>query len=147
MISGIRHTGITVQNLNKSINFFTKYLGFKIKKKMNESGKYIDSMLMLKKVLVTTVKLEAKNGTMVELLKFKNYKNKKERNWNRKIYSTGITHIALTVKNLDKTYIFLKRKKIKFNAPPQDSPDGYAKVTFCRGPENLWVELTEVKKN
>ena len=36
---------------------------------------------------------------------------------------------------------------IEFNAPPQDSPDGYAKVTFCRGPENLLIELVEQIKN
>ena len=39
--------------------------------------------------------------------------------------------ISIPVKNLEKTYNNLK-KKYKFNAPPQFSPDGYAKVTFFR---------------
>ena len=33
MITNIRHTGITVQNLEKSIDFFINVLGFKLKKK------------------------------------------------------------------------------------------------------------------
>jgi hypothetical protein len=50
----------------------------------------------------------------------------------------------MTVKNLENTYRFLIKKKIKFNAPPQLSPDKYAKVTFCKGPEGLLIELVEV---
>jgi len=142
MITEIRHTGIVVQDLNKVLNFFTKLLKFKIKKKMNEKGSYIDNILGLKSVNLTSVKIEAPDGNLIELLKFKNFKSKK--NCNRKIYSTGLTHISMTVKNLDKTYILLKKKKIKFNASPQLSSDKYAKVTFCKGPEGLFIELVEV---
>lgn len=139
----MRHVGITVQDLNKTLNFFIKVLGFKIKKRMNEKGEYINAMLGLKKVQVTTVKIQAPDGGMIELLKFKNYKDKNK--WNGKIFSTGPTHIALTVKNIEKAYSKLK-KKYKFNAPPQFSPDGYAKVTFFKGPENLHIEIVQVLK-
>jgi catechol-2,3-dioxygenase len=142
MITEIRHTGIVVQDLNKVLNFFTKLLGFKIKKIMNEKDNYIDNLLGLKNAIVTTVKIEASDGNLIELLKFKNFKSNK--NWNGKIYSTGLTHISMTVKNLEKTYKFLKKKKIRFNSPPQVSPNKYAKVTFCRGPEGLLIELVEV---
>ena len=142
-IKNFRHIGITVQNLRKSVNFFVKDLGFKNLKKMNENGTYIENMLNLEKVRVTTVKLKAPDGNLVELLKFKNFPHKK--NWQGKIFFTGPTHFALTVKNLDTTFKKLK-KKYKFNAPPQYSPDGYARVTFFKGPENLHIELVEVLK-
>ena len=140
-IKNIRHIGITVQNLKRTQNFFLQDLGFKIFKKMNEKGTYIENMLNLPNVKVTTVKLKAPDGNMVELLKFKNYKHNKS--WRGKMYFTGITHFALTVKNLEKTYKSLKTK-YNFNAPPQFSPDGYAKVTFFKGPENLHIELVEI---
>jgi catechol 2,3-dioxygenase-like lactoylglutathione lyase family enzyme len=143
MITEVRHVGITVQDLNKTLNFFIKVLGFKIKKRMNEKGEYINAMLGLKKVQVTTVKIQAPDGGMIELLKFKNYKDKKK--WSGKIFSTGPTHIALTVKNIENAYKKLKNK-YKFNAPPQLSPDGYAKVTFFKGPENLHIEIVQVLK-
>lgn len=142
MITEIRHIGIVVQDLNKVLNFFTKLLKFKIKKKMSEKSSYIDNILGLKNANITTVKIEAPDGNLIEILKFKNFRNKK--NWNGKIYSTGLTHISMTVKNLEKTYRFLIKKNIKFNAPPQLSPDKYAKVTFCKGPEGLLIELVEV---
>lgn len=140
-IIDIRHIGITVQNLKKTQNFFIKELGFKVFKKMNEKGAYIENMLNLPKVKVTTVKLKAPDGNIIELLKFRNYKHNK--NWNGKIYFTGITHFAVTVKNIKKIYNDLK-KKYRFNAPPQFSPDGYAKVTFLKGPEKLYIELVEL---
>jgi catechol-2,3-dioxygenase len=141
MITNIRHTGITVHNLQKTMDFFIDVLGFKLKKKMNEHGSYIDNMLGLEKVKVTTAKLKAPDGSLIELLKFKNYKDKKK--WSGKIYSTGLTHMAFSVKNLDKSYKILSKKGVVFNAPPQLSPDGFAKVTFCKGPENLFIELVE----
>ena len=141
MIKNIRHTGITVQNLKKMMDFFIYVLGFKLKKKMNEQGSYIDNMLKLKKVKVITAKLKAPDGSLIELLKFQNYKDKKK--WSGKIYSTGLTHMAFSVKDLDKSYKTLKKKGVIFNAPPQLSPDGFAKVTFCKGPENLFIELVE----
>lgn len=144
MITNIRHTGITVQNLQKTMKFFIDTLGFKIKKKMNEQGPYIDNMLKLKKVKVTTAKLKAPDGNLIELLKFENYRDKKK--WSGKLYSTGLTHMAFSVKNLDKSYKKLKKKGVVFNAPPQLSPDGFAKVTFCKGPENLYIELVEELK-
>ena len=141
MITNIRHTGITVNNLEKTMKFFIDTLGFKLKKKMNERGTYIDNMLKLDKVKVTTAKLKAPDGNLIELLKFKNYKDKKK--WSGKLYSTGLTHMAFSVKNLDKSYKILKKKGVFFNAPPQLSPDGFAKVTFCKGPENFYIELVE----
>ena len=106
-ITEIRHIGITVQDLKKSINFFVKDLGFKVHKKMVEEGTYLEKMLNLPKIKVTTVKLKAPDGNLVELLKFKNFKHKNK--WQGKIYHTGPTHFALTVKNLDKTYAKLKK--------------------------------------
>lgn len=146
MITEFRHVGLTVQNLEECRTFFVDTLGFEISKEMDESGGYIDAMHNLNDVLVTTVKLKAPDGGMVELLKFRSHKIDGDETWNNKIYSTGLTHIALTVADLEQTYSELTKKGVKFNAPPQDSPDGYAKVTFCRGPENLFIELVEVKQ-
>jgi catechol 2,3-dioxygenase-like lactoylglutathione lyase family enzyme len=146
MITQIRHAGLTVQNLEECLAFFVDMLGFKVMKQMDESGDYIDAMHDLKDVKVTTVKIKAPDGNLIELLKFNSHKIEKDDKWDGKIYSTGLTHLAFTVKDLDKTYDDLSKKGVYFNAPPQHSPDGYAKVTFCRGPEGLFLELVQVIK-
>jgi hypothetical protein len=108
---------------------------------MDESGPHIDVMMGLKDVRVTTVKMTAPEGGMIELLYFKSHPDQKR--WLGKPYSTGFTHIAMTVVNLDETYKKLGVAGVVFPAPPQYSPDGKVKVIYCKGPEGVLLELVE----
>ena len=144
MITEIRHVGITVQNLELCKDFFINSLGFSIHKEMDEHGAYIDAMFGLQDVEVRTSKLKAPDGNLVELLEFSSHKVEKETKWTGKIFSTGLTHIAVTVNDIEDSYHKLKSKGYNFNAPPQNSPDGFAKVTFFKGPENLFVEIVQI---
>ena len=142
MIKETRHIGIVVTNMEKSLHFYRDLLGLKIVRSMDELGEYIDNMLSLKEVKVKTVKMSANNGvTLIELLEFKSHPKEKQR---REIYEIGASHVAFTVNTLNETYEFLLKSGVKFNAPPQISPDGYAKVTFCQDPDGTPVELVEV---
>ena len=141
MIKDIRHTGIVVADLEKSLFFYCKLLGFQIAKQMEETGYFIDNILSLRNVKVTTVKMTSPSGQMIELLKYHSHLPEQGE---REICEIGISHIAFTVDDLDIEYESLKNKGIQFNSPPQLSPDGYAKVTFCRAPEGTLIELVEV---
>jgi catechol 2,3-dioxygenase-like lactoylglutathione lyase family enzyme len=141
MIQEIRHVGIVVQDLKKVSDFFINDLGFKLYKKTCEDRDFIDKILKLKKTKLVTFKLKLPNGHLVELLKFKNYPHKLK--WQGKIFHTGITHIALTLKNINTAFLKLK-KKYKFNSSPIISKDGKAIVAFFYGPENIIIELVEV---
>jgi catechol 2,3-dioxygenase-like lactoylglutathione lyase family enzyme len=141
MIRNIRHTGIVVENLEASLNFYRDLLGFQIVKQMEESGDYMDNMLALRGVKVTTVKMAAPDGQMIELLKFHTHLNEQKP---RDINNVGITHIAFEIDDLSDEYKRLKDEGILFNSPPQLSLDGCAKVAFCRAPEGTFIELVEV---
>lgn len=146
MISKIRHVGIVVDDLKKISKFFIKTFGFKIFKRVQENKYFIKQILNLKKNSnLTTLKLKAPDGNLIELLKFHNFKSKKK--WSGKIFSTGLTHIAFSVKNINKTYkILRKNKNVNFFSKPTNSPDGFAKVCFLSGPEGIIIELVEVNK-
>ena len=60
------------------------------------------------------------------------------------INDIGIAHIAFKVEGLNAGYNSLKDEGVLFNSPPQLSPDGCAKVAFCRAPEGTLIELVEV---
>ena len=66
----IRHTGIVVTDIEKSIDFYRQYFGFEVQKDMIESGEYIDNFCSLEGVKVRTVKMALENGDMIELLDF-----------------------------------------------------------------------------
>ncbi len=141
MIKDIRHTGIVVTDLDESLHFYQNLLGFRIEKQMDEKGNYIDKILSLQGVRITTVKMTAPSGQMIELLKYHSHHIKRKL---RKINDIGISHIAFTVDDLEKEYNSLRGNGISFNSTPQVSADGFAKVAFCRGPEGTLIELVEV---
>ena len=91
---------------------------------------------------LTTAKLAAPDGHLIEPLYFHSHPDQPD--WKGTVYSTGFTHISLTVDDLDATCQKLVEAGVTFYAPPQSSPDGYAKVTYGRGPEGVLLELVEV---
>jgi catechol 2,3-dioxygenase-like lactoylglutathione lyase family enzyme len=141
MITQIRHTGLVVADLEKALHFWRDILGFRIEKQMDESGSHIDAMMGLKNVLLTTVKMTAPEGGMIELLYFHSHPDLPA--WLGRPYSTGFTHIAITVINLDDAYEKLSSAGAEFFAHPQYSPDGAVKVIYCKGPEGVLLELVE----
>ena len=142
LVKETRHFGIAVKDMERSLKFYRDLLGLEIMREMDEAGGYIDNMLALKDVNVKTVKLSANNGvTLVELLQFNSHSGDEK---NKQIYDIGPSHLAFTVNNLDESYEILKNAGIEFNSEPQLSPDGYAKVIFCKDPDGTLVELVEV---
>jgi len=141
LIKEVRHIGIVVNNMENSLKFYQDLLGLKIIKDMDEQGGYINNMLSLDGVQVRTVKLSAGMGnTLIELLDFKSHNDNEIRNF----YTIGASHVALTVDNLEELYKTLSKNNVKFNAPPQKSPDGLVKVTFCNDPDGTPIELVEI---
>lgn len=144
MISAIRHVGLVVADLEKSLKFWCNTMGFVVSRQMEESGPHIDAMMGLKDVRVTTAKLAAPDGNLLELLYFHSHPDKQR--WEGRPYSTGFTHIALTVKDLDETLHRLEQFGASIPAKPQISPDGHVKVIYATGPEGVLLELVEIIK-
>ncbi|MBA2686657.1 MAG: VOC family protein [Gemmatimonadaceae bacterium] len=145
MITEIRHTGLVVANLDRALAFWRDLLGFRVVREMDEKGDHLDAFLGLKDVRVTTVKLAAPDGNLIELLKFHSHGDRDE--WKGSPHSTGFTHVAFTVDDLTHDYERLSAAGVAFIAPPQLSPDGSVRVTYCRGPEGVLLELVENLKS
>lgn len=142
MITAIPHTGIVVRDLEGALRFYRDLLGFSVATELREAGDYINNMLGLERVDVTTVKLSAPDHSLIELLQFRSHRGRSR--GPMAPCDFGITHIAFTVDDLDREYKRLRAAGVAFNARSQTSPDGYAKVTFCRDPEGNLIELVEV---
>ena len=141
MIKDVRHIGIVVTDMEKSLKFYRDLLGLKIKSLVDEEGQFLDNILAHENVKNRVAKLYAKNGNaLVELIDSKSYGNKKDRDF----FTIGASHFALTVDDLDETYDYLIKNGVKFTASPQLTPDGFAKVTFCEDPDGTPIELVEV---
>ena len=142
MTISIRHVGLVVADLEKSLKFWCDTMGFVVSRQMEESGPHIDAMMGLKDVRVTTAKLAAPDGNLIELLKFHSHPDKPA--WFGTPYSTGFTHIALTVEKLDELLPRLIAAGAKVSSLPQFSPDGKVKVLYVKGLEDILIELVEI---
>jgi len=141
----VRHVGIVVKNVEKCLKFYQELLELEVVADMLEHGDYIDNFSNLENVKVRTVKMKDHNGGMVELLCYHSHPPTLEP-LSLPINVYGCSHVAFTVDDLEMEYNRLQKAGIKFNSPPQFSPDGKAKVTFCRDPEGCLIELVEELK-
>lgn len=145
MIYEFRHAGLVVKDLEKQVGFYTKVLGFIIKKSADEDATFIGNVWRRRQTPLKTVKMSAEKGgggSLLELLYFPRNNSLKHKKSN---YNTlGYTHIALSVKDVSKVYLKFKKLGLFIFSKPQKSPDGYAKIFFGRDPEGNILELVEV---
>ena len=133
--------GIVVNDLEKTKDFWINTLGFKLHIKAKEESPYIDELLAIKDPRLTTVKLIDSNGFIIELLKFENYQV--GNSWTGDLKTTGLTHIALTVDNLDELVEILRKLDYQTLSEIKTSPNKKVKVVFVRGPEGIMLELVQ----
>ena len=141
MANTTRHVGIVVKDIATTTEFWTNVIGFKLHIDTIEQSPYIDELLGIPNPGLRTVKLIDENGFIIELLEFANYQARD--NWEGNLATTGLTHIALTVSDLESLTTKLKENNYKFISEIKKSPNGSVKVVFVKGPEGLMLELVE----
>jgi catechol 2,3-dioxygenase-like lactoylglutathione lyase family enzyme len=133
--------GIVVNDLEKNRDFWINTLGFKLHIEALEESPYIDELLAIKDPALKTVKLIDSKGFIIELLKFENYQV--GNSWSGDLKTTGLTHIALTVTDLDELVERLIKDNYQTVSDIKVSPNGKVKVVFIKGPESLMLELVQ----
>jgi catechol 2,3-dioxygenase-like lactoylglutathione lyase family enzyme len=137
----VRHTGIVVNDIKGAISFWVDLLGFEVVSNQVETGEFINRLLGLEGVSVQTVKLRAKDRTMIELLHFKSHSS--EENWNGTPYKTGLTHIAFNTSDLPTLVTFLNSHGYYAVNEIEIAPSGKVKVCYLAGFEGILLELVE----
>ena len=144
VINKIRHTGIVVDDLDASLDFYKDLLGFKVEKIADEDEGFICEILGISSAGLKTVKLSIGEGGGKQLIELLCFNKKKYRIFD--IVTIGPTHIALGVSNLVKLCEKMYKNGVRFISKPQNSPNKYAKVCFCRAPEGTYIELVQLLK-
>ena len=142
-MTSVRHIGIVVGDLEKSLKFYRDLIGLQDAPVNEETGSFIDGLLDMPDAKIQTVKLAGENSTTsIELLCFEIPSPKASTPLN----AIGPTHVALNISDLDEMYNRLLEAQVPFNTPPRVSPDGCAKVAFCQDPDGTFIELVELLK-
>lgn len=141
-IKNIRHAGIVVTDIEKSLLFYRDLMGLKPVVDFVEKGDFIAAISNAKGVNLRMVKLIAEDGGMIELLQYISHPQP-ERGDN-KLYETGPTHVAFTVDDVEATYAEWSGKGVTCNSKPIVSPDGKAKLFFCQDPDGTFLEIVQM---
>ena len=142
MQAKLRHAGIVVRNMQRSIDFYCKVFGFAICVDQVEQGRHIDAFLGLECVEVRTVKMSlGDQGPMLELLDFHSHNGIDEAE--KKIYSHGISHIAITVEDIGLVCNRLAKDGLPITSEPIKSPDNKVLLTFAKDPDGNFLEIVE----
>ena len=134
MIKALEHIGIMVNDIQKSVEFYTDVLGFSVSRKieMTEAG--------------LSVVFVEKNGSKIELMKCRD-KNVPKRSDVAKLKLGGNSlpisdHISFSVDYIEDTVTELKGKGVVFNLEPVQL-EGGMKLTSFKDPNGVLIELVE----
>jgi len=121
------HIGISVSNLNKSLDFYKSNFGFQ------EVVRFTKKEWDGEAVKLKLGKME------LELFCFNNAKSKKGDYSD--LETIGIKHIAFLVEDIDKIYRELKNKGLDIDEPKIGTT--VKKFCFLRDPDKISIELIE----
>lgn len=120
----VSFTTITVKNLEKSVNFYTKIL------KLNEFTRFSPHKG------INIVFLKDKEDGKIELIEYEQMEKIDIPD------KTSIVSIGFAVEDLDITLEMLREKKIEIIRGPIQTPSG-AKFVFIKDPDGVEIELIQ----
>jgi catechol 2,3-dioxygenase-like lactoylglutathione lyase family enzyme len=145
-VTGFVHSGITVKSLQRSLNFYTELLGFKLLRKQTNDTDYIHDIVRiegLKKIEIAFI--ESPDGTIVELLE---YVGMERYSGEARSCDYGTGHICLRVENLDAMYKDLVDKGVRFKSkkvvPITAGNHKGGKAVYMKDPDGYLIELMEL---
>jgi catechol 2,3-dioxygenase-like lactoylglutathione lyase family enzyme len=128
--------------MERSLRFYRDLLGMEVWADFTDQSEYVRNMTGVEGADIWMIKLKAADGGSIELLQYRSHPQ--EVPPPKRSCDAGINHVAFQVEDVDGLYRKLRGHGIAFNAPPCISPDGGAKVAYCRDPEGVIVELVEL---
>ena len=142
MIKAVRHTGIVVRNIEKSVEFY-RALGFVEDNRAIEEGDFIDTVVGLQNTKLEWVKLKVPDGYLLELLQYHSHPEQKEIA-KQKSNQLGCSHLAFSVDDID--FICEKIEEIggSIDNLPALTNDKKVKVAYCYDNEGNLMEIVEV---
>ncbi len=134
MIKAIDHIGIIVNDMQKSVEFYTDVLGFSISAKIEMEEAGLSALFV------------EKNGIKIELMRYKGKKIPTRSEVAKiKLGKSSIPindHISFSVDDIEATTTELKGKGVVFNLEPIQL-EGGIKLTSFKDPNGVLIELME----
>ena len=140
MIKSINHTGVVVQNLDRSVEFYRDIVGLEVITHLDRQGDTVSQVVGYDNTHLKAALLRSMNGQVLELVQFLQPQPGQRPTEERAVL--GVSHLAFDVDNIDETLCHLiEHGAIKMNDPVEVAPG--KKVCYFQDPDGNWLELIE----
>jgi catechol 2,3-dioxygenase-like lactoylglutathione lyase family enzyme len=141
------HTGITVSNLERSLDFWQNVLGFELSHRAHQTGQLAAEITGVAgaEILIAVVKAP---GHKIELLEYRAPADRKQ-HVDLRPCDVGSVHVALLVDDLDPVLQKIAASGWKAAGTPQTlttGPNAGKRVIYVRDPDGTTIELMQLPK-
>ena len=138
------HTGITVSNLERSLEFWRDVLGFELSHRAHQKGELAEQITGVAgaEILIAVVKAP---GHKIELLEYRAPADRQH--FRPRPCDVGSVHIALIVGNLDAVLARIASSGWKAAGKPQmltAGPNAGKRVIYVRDPDGTTIEFMQM---
>lgn len=138
------HTGITVSDLERSLNFWQNVLGFEFSHRAHQSGEMAEQITGVKGAELKLAVLKSPEGHKIELLEYPAPLDRKH--IPLRPCDIGSVHVALVVDNLDAILNTIAASGWKAAGEPQTltvGPNAGKRVVYVRDPDGTTIEFMQ----
>ena len=143
------HTGITVSNLERSLEFWQNVLGFEFSHRAHQTSEMASEITGVAGAEIRLAVVKAPGGHKIELLEYLAPPDRK-RHVDLRPCDVGSVHIAFTVDDLDAILQKIAASGWKAAGKPQtlqSGPNAGKRVVYVRDPDGTTIEFMEMPKN
>ncbi len=147
MFSSVAHIGLTVSNLDDSVQFYQHVLGLEYVGEMRMDGDSTNKLFNHPNASARVAYLKTKDphSPLVELIQFEDANIHRQQ---ANLFQTSISELCLYSDNLDKEYQRLKEKGVEFLSEPQEFDStqygfGKSKAVYFKDPDGIMLELIQ----
>ena len=142
------HTGITVSNLERSLDFWQNVLGFEFSHRAHQKGEMSEQITGVKGAELKLAVVKVPGGHKIELLEYLAPPDHKK-DAHLRPCDVGHVHVALTVESLEPLLERVAASGWKAAGTPQTinyGPNAGKRVIYVRDPDGTTVEFMEMPK-
>ena len=138
------HTGITVSNLERSVQFWQNVLGFELSHTAHQKGELAQEITGVKGAEINLAVLKTPRGHKIELLEYLAPADRKR--VSLRPCDVGSVHVALLVEDLDAVLAQIAASGWKAAGKPQTltkGPNAGKRVIYVRDPDGTTIEFMQ----
>ncbi len=138
------HTGITVSNLERSLDFWRDVLGFELSHRAHQKGEMAEQITGVREAELLLAVLKTP-GHKIELLEYRAPANRKQQVHLRPC-DVGSAHVAFVVDDLDAVLERIAASRWKAAGKPQMltvGPNAGRRVVYVRDPDGTTIEFMQ----